>query len=189
MKAFLMFKDRDFDPQLRLIAIANPFPRRDVKLPDPWDDLPPLSRSLFDDLQLAPVVQAMAGDDPFIQEVARRALLTGVLLDRETMLYRQDILRDGLDHPAVLRALYNLSIEANEAVRKIGGWMSSSYPSGSLSRSIEGLQSYVKSLRQLRAVALDEGQRFRSAGFSRFFEMLRQELEASRAEAAALGQR
>lgn len=47
MKAFLMFPDRDFDPDLWLITIANPYPRRDIRRPEPWEDLPPLSEDPF----------------------------------------------------------------------------------------------------------------------------------------------
>jgi DNA mismatch repair ATPase MutS len=186
MKAYLMFRDRDFDPDLRLIVIASPFPRRDVLPPGPWEDLPPLSQALFQDLQLEPILQAMAGEDPFLYEVSRRAILSGATLDRDTTLYRQGVLRDGLKNPTVLRDIYRLAIEANEAVRKSGGWLGSNYPSGILGRSIEAMKSYMEALRRLRDIAKFSAPDFNSEGFSRLFEMLRSELgDAYFAEVAA----
>ncbi len=179
MKAFLMFPDRDFDPDQWLIVIANPYPRRDGQPPGPWENLPPLSEALFRDLQLEPILQAMARDDLFLYEVSRRGLLSGSRLDRDTSLYRQAILRDALTNPGVVRDIYALSIEANEAVRKAGGGLGFSQPSSILSRSVEAMKSYMESLRRLRDIATLAGPDFRSPGFSRLFAMLGEELDDS----------
>jgi DNA mismatch repair ATPase MutS len=177
MKAWLMFPDRDFDPDQWLIVIANPFPRRDIRRPSPWEDLPPLSEALSQDLQLAPILQAMANDDPFLHEVSRRAILSGANLDRGTLLYRQAILRDGLNRPDVVRDIYALSTEANEVARKAGGGLGFKSPSGILSRSIEVMNGYAMALRRLRDIATLAAQDVQSEGFSRLFRMLREELD------------
>jgi len=103
MKARLTHPDRDFDPT------------------QPW---PGNEQALVQDLALDTLLGAMAGGDTLVHEVARRALLTACRADLETIRYRQAVLRDGLDHPAALRALYDLAIEAIESKRKhdFGVW-------------------------------------------------------------------
>ena len=81
MKAFLMHRDRDFDPTA---------------------PLPPNTDDLVQDLELDTLYDAMAGGDEFLRAVAQRAVVAG-LTDPEEVLYRQDVLRDCLDHPEVVR--------------------------------------------------------------------------------------
>lgn len=70
MKAFLMYKNRDFDPQQKL----------------PWNE-----QALTQDLELNTLFNAMALGDPFLFEVAREAVLSGLNNDLDTILYRQNI--------------------------------------------------------------------------------------------------
>src|SRR5215831_1440550 len=67
MKAFLLYRDRDFDPE---------------------EPLPANEAALIQDLELTILFDAMAGDDRFIRDVVTRIVLTG-LRDSETILYRQ----------------------------------------------------------------------------------------------------
>ena len=91
MKAFLMYRDRDFDPQQLLLQrekefgyrAANPALRLEQVLP--WN-----AGALAQDLGLDILFNAMARKDNFLLEVAKVAILSGVM-DRETILYRQRI--------------------------------------------------------------------------------------------------
>lgn len=175
MKAYLMYPDRDFDPKMDLIRIAVPFPRRDEPF-DPWAALPWQARALYDDLQLEPVLKAMARDDALLYEVARRTLLSAAEQDSGTIRHRQAILKDFIGNPTVLHAIYQLVIEANEAARKTVGWLNSRYPSGALASAIGSMEIFVEALHKLRALAVDEAPRFASPGMQRFFRMLQDEL-------------
>jgi hypothetical protein len=155
MKALLMHRDRDFDVQQSL----------------PWNE-----RALRQDLALQTLLLAMSRDDKLVHEVALKALLSGWRNDPETILYRQAIVRDGLSNPAVLRELYDLTVEASENRRKLiwGFWGRA--PSSVLLGAIESMQMYVGMLRRLRGIARAQAARFASEGFSALFAMLEREL-------------
>ena len=71
MKAFLMYRDRDFDLQQKF---------------------PPYEQALMQDLELGTLFNAMALGDKALLEVAEKAVLCSVN-DLDTILYRQDILK------------------------------------------------------------------------------------------------
>ncbi|CAX24230.1 putative DNA mismatch repair protein [Methylorubrum extorquens DM4] len=154
MKAFLMFKDRDFD----------------LKRP-----LPPNAPALVQDLELETLFGAMAGGDKFIHEVARLALLTPAnnLADIE---YRQRVMVDCLRNPAVVRNIYELAGEAIEREKKAYFGIFRDSPDVVLTRSIEVLSMFVEVLRKLRQVGESSAHGFRSDGFQTLFEMLQREL-------------
>lgn len=176
MKAFLMFPDRDFDPDQRLLLVAKPsYARHDVEF-DPWKVLPWNAKALAQDLELDTLFTAMAGQDEFLFEVSRNALLSAVTQKRDTILYRQEILKDCLSNPEIVRAMYALAVEAIEGERKKIGWWSREYPSGVLSHAVEVLQMFVDMLKRLRRVADEHSGKFASTGFSRLLAMLKAEL-------------
>ncbi len=155
MKAFLMYDDRDFDPQA---------------------PLPPNAAELVQDLGLEVLFEAMSDGDPFLQEVARNAVLTS-LTEPSEILYRQQILTDAMAHPEVVRGLYGLAVEAIEREKRIWGWMTTKYPNELLHRSVEVLELFADMLGRLRQVADEHGPGFQSTGFCRFFAMVRTELD------------
>jgi len=154
MKAFLMYKNADFDPQQKL---------------------PPNEAALTQDLALHILFDAMALGDKFLLEIARKTVLTGTT-DPDTIIYRQCILHDCIENGAIVRELYLIAIEALESERKSYWSYFSRHPGGVLHRSVDVLQLLVAALRRLRTVADDHAAEFGSAGFSRFFAMLREEL-------------
>jgi len=156
MKAFLMHRDRDLDL------------RR---------DLPPNTAALTQDLELHTLFHAMALGDEFLFDVARKVVLSS-LNDPEEIVYRQRILGDCLEHPAVVREIYAIAVEAIQAERKeYRGMFFGRSPDSTLSRSVRVLELFVGLLKRLRLVADEHGAQFRSEGFVRFFQMLRQELD------------
>ena len=155
MKAFLMYADRDFDPQA---------------------PLPPNAAELVQDLGLEVIFDAMSGDDPFLQEVAKSAVQSS-LTEPSEILYRQQILIDAMANPEVVRGLYDLVVEAIEREKHIWGWMTTKYPNELLHRSVEVMELFADMLARLRRIADEHGPRFQSTGFCRFFAMVRTELD------------
>ena len=155
MKAFLLYKDHDFDLQ------QKPLPNE---------------QALIQDLELDTLFNAMALGDNFLFEVAKKAVLSS-LEDLDSILYRQDILRDCLNNPAILMDIYDIAVESIQKEKK-GYWsILHDYPDSILRRSIEVLQMFVGMLVKLRNIAEEHAGEFESEGFTIFFAMLRRELD------------
>jgi hypothetical protein len=155
MKAFLMYRDRDFDLQQAL----------------PWNEL-----ALTEDLELGTLLGAMAGEDKFLFDVARAALFSGLGSDVETVLYRQEILKDCLKNPAAVRQLYDLTVETIEKTKRQWWNLSSHYPDSVLFSSVELIESLLEMLKRLRSMAEEAAGQFESTAFSALFTMVRSEL-------------
>ncbi len=156
MKAYLMYRDRDFDPTQPL----------------PWNE-----QALTQDLELNTLFRAMAGGDEFLFTIARQAVLTS-LHNPEAIRYRQDILRDCLKNGAVIRELYQIPIESWRNKRsKFLGMFGTYYPAGLLNSAIKLLEMFVELLKKLRRIADEHAAQFESEGFRRFFAMIMEELD------------
>lgn len=156
MKVYLLYSDRDFDPS------------------------PPLPAGVQDvarDLALETLFQAMARGDEFLFRVAEQVVLSS-LGDIATIVYRQEILKDCLKHPDVVRQIYQIPLEFLERKRKQWLWISPrhSSPSAILSGAHHLLEAAVDLLYRLRRIADQHEQDFASPGFRRFFAMVQQEL-------------
>ncbi len=115
----------------------------------------------------------MAGGDEFLFEVAKRALLSS-LRDPDEIVYRQEVLADCLEHPEIVRQLYEVAIEALGSDRQVGGLWSGAGPSYVLQRSVRVLKLHSTCLRPLRAIADQQGRAsFAPGGFTRLFATLR----------------
>jgi hypothetical protein len=180
MKAFLMYRDRDFDPQ-QLLVQRERDSRQSRKSNDETLDLRQLlpwnEQSLRQDLGLDVLFGAMSGEDKFLSEVASVTVLSS-LKDLEAIRYRQRVLADCLKNTQIVMEMYQIAIDTIEGERK-NYWslFAARYPSGVLNRSVEVLQMFVIMLRRLRGVADQHAGRFESEGFSRFFAMLKHELD------------
>jgi hypothetical protein len=149
MKAFLLYRDQDLDLQ---------------------QPLPSNAQALTQDLELTTLFNAMALGDPFLLEVAKKVVLSS-LTDLDSIRYRQQILQDCLNNASVVREMYAVAVEAIAREKKVWG-VFRDYPSGILHRSIEVLELFVDSLKQLRHIADAHADRFVSEGFTAFFAML-----------------
>ena len=190
MKAFLLHRDQDFavKPELRdaifgamtsgdLLAIFNL--RRDIERKrEARPVLAPTGNDavLTQDLELRTLWNAMAGGDEFLFETAKRAVLSS-LTDPDAIAYRQQVLADCLEHPQIARQLYELAVEALDNERQAGGLWFRASPDSILHRSVQVLKLHVDALKRLRQIADEQAAGFRSEGFTRFFAMLRQELD------------
>ena len=119
----------------------------------------------------------MASGDEFLFTMARQALLSS-LQDPEAICYRQDVLRDCLKNGAVIRELYQITLESVENKRRSYlGLFGMNYPSGILSSAVKLLEMFVTLLKKLKRIADAHAGRFESEGFRRFFAMIAQELD------------
>ncbi len=157
MKVHLMYRDADFGVERALPANADDLRR---------------------DLELDTLLDAMGGDDEFVREAAAKALLTSLDNDRETVLYRQAVLRDCLAEPELVRRLYRLSLEPFERRRRGFYFGSSSQtPHLALSGALHLLGLLRPVLVELANFAAAHQTRFRSEGFRTFFATIRRELD------------
>jgi DNA mismatch repair ATPase MutS len=156
MKAFLMYRGRDFGLQ---------------------EKLPPNEQALMQDLELETLFNAMALGDPLLFEAAKKAVLGGLNNDPDTIRYRQGILKDCLKNAAIVRDIYQISIESIKHKRKHWYSIFSSYPGAVLANATEMMQMFVGLLRKLRNIADENANKFESEGFARFFAMIHKELE------------
>jgi hypothetical protein len=155
MKAFLMHKDRDFDLEQKL----------------PWN-----ADALTQDLELTTLFNAMAGGDKFLFEVARSAALSALCTDVDAVIYRQEILKDCLKRPFVIRGLFNLAIRAIQIGKEHSWGRSSRYPDAILRSSVDTLEGLILVLRELRNIAEVHADEFESKGLRRLSAMVKTEL-------------
>ena len=96
--------------------------------------------------------------------------------DLSIVLYRQNIFKDCLKNPSIVRDIRDLSVEAIDSVKKSWWCFSSKYSSTILHGSIDVLQMFVTMLKKLRRVADESAVRFDSEGFTTSFAMIKREL-------------
>jgi len=171
MKPLLMYPDRDLDVDLG----PQSFRYRDREVP--WQQLlPPYERAVVEDLEIDTLLRAMAAGDEFLYEIARKAIRSALRNDIGTILYRQATLADCLRFPAVVRQLYDVTVEATEGTKRRWWDLSSRYPSSSLYSATDLLRELLGALRKLRAITDQHGPQFESRAFTQLFSMVKREL-------------
>ncbi|MEN6412727.1 MAG: hypothetical protein ABFC84_08175 [Veillonellales bacterium] len=155
MKAFLMYRDSDFDMQQKL---------------------PANEQALIQDLALDTLFAAMARGDKLLFEVAKKAVLTG-LTNPDGIVYRQRILQDCLQNASIIREIYAILAESIEGRKKYYYSFFSKYPAAILHQAIEQLELFFDTLKKMRTIADQYADHFVSEGFTVFFAMLRRELD------------
>ncbi len=155
MKAFLMYKDRDLD-----LKQSSSLQEQD----------------LVNDLELTTLFNAMALGDKFLLDIAKKTILFASS-DLDTIKYRQDILKDCLKNPSIIREIYQIPIESSENKRKHWFSILTFYPSGVLSSAINMMQMFISLLRHLKNIADEHAGKFESEGFTTFFSMIKKELD------------
>jgi len=153
VKVFLMYMDRDFDQ---------------------GGDVSPGAMELTQDLELDTLFGAMAVGDKFLLDVVKKGALAS-LDEPEAILYRQHILADCLERPAIVREMYSIAVDAIEREKKVWGW--GHYAEGMLHRSVEVIKQMMDLLKRLRHIADAHGAGFRSEGFTTLFRMFSRELD------------
>ena len=137
--------------------------------------LPEMTDSLEEDLELKSLFHVMGGGDRFLEETARRVILSG-LTEQTDILYRQTILKDCLKHISLIRQLYHLACEAEENdLEKYMGFFQDT-PENILESARKALEAFVPYLKQLSELAENAGDDWESEGFSSFFFMIKRKL-------------
>ncbi len=142
MKPHLLYRDREFE-------WGGPLP---------WN-----SDDLQVDLDLAPLLDTMAGGDPFLRETAEQVLLLG-LDEPSEIVYRQAVVADCLAAPTVVRELYDLAVDILDGERKVHHFAFSRSAKAVLVRAVDSLEYLVGRLRQLHDFAVRHHDEFRSDG-------------------------
>ena len=127
---------------------------------------------LKQDLELNTLCNAMASGDVFVSKMVMDAILSGFSNDLNTILYRQDILKDTLENATVVRDIYKIAADAIGSRNK--HWF---FHSMLLHSSISNLKDLMGFLKQLKILADDNLSKFKSRGFTRFFGMIKKELD------------
>ncbi|HEU0197634.1 MAG TPA: hypothetical protein VFQ88_10525 [Nevskiaceae bacterium] len=156
MKALLMHPERDFD------AARSP-PRH--------------TADLLQDLGLDAVTSAMAGDDKTIATVASAALINASDSDADTIRYRQDVVRDALAQPTLMRELYTKVEDALEERRKHYWGLMNNHPAATLYESLQLLTLFMARLREIRDLLGAHFQGFHSSGLRGLTNTLQRELD------------
>lgn len=154
MKAHLMHRDRDFNGR---------------------EDFSETEQAVMEDLGLEGLFVAMAGENPFLFDVARQAVMES-LTEVDEIEYRQAALRDCLVHPETIRRLYEIAVSATQRPKKIWGFFGRS-PSLMLLHAVRVLEALIEDLRDLRKLADERGSEFESEAFTRFFGMVTAEID------------
>lgn len=155
MKASLLYKDSGLDLVQQKL----------------WNEA-----ALIQDLELGILFKAMADGDDFLLDNGQKAFFSGMRSNRETILYRQDILKDCLNNASVVRQLYQITVDAIERWRSNLFSIFTSRPSSILSSSRGMMEIFLDVLRGLRQLTDQQADGFASEGFKRLFNMLRTEL-------------
>ena len=133
MKAFLMYRDHDFDPrqllaqrdkELRYRGVDQNALRLEQILP--WNEA-----ALRQDLGLDLLLDAMSVGDNFLLEAAKVAVMSSVG-ELETIRYRQSAFSDAANNADVVKDIYQLAIDAIEGARKTYWGSTGRYPAGTL---------------------------------------------------------
>ena len=156
MKVRLLHPERDLDLEPRL----------------PWQ----LRDLIDDDLELPRLYKAMAAEDEFLLDTAKKVVPLTVI-DPDVIVYRQQVLADCLANCAVVQKMYDVAVDGVEVRRKVflGGLMSRD-PQAILRRSVRILELLTGNLKQLRSLCDQHAGQFRSTGFRQLLTMIGEQL-------------
>jgi hypothetical protein len=136
------------------------------------------------DLELNVLFSAAAAGDRYLYDVMAGACAGAWRNDIATIRYRQDILKDCLANPAIVRQFYAIAVEPFGRERS---WDFSLYgrdASSMVGSGVRTLQCSLGVLRRLRDTCSANASRFVSQGFRQFFNTLERDLDDTYLEAA-----
>jgi hypothetical protein len=183
MKAQLLHPSSDFDWKWAFQAATEREALRNGRKHnrsqgfDPCAGLPWNAEAISADLSLNTVLEAMAQGDDVVFAVCRRVLLAATRGELSTILYRQEILRDCLKYPLVIRELYATVLETKQAQQAHYLGVLARYPDWVLRDALEAMRIFLVFLRRLRYSADLHAAKFAAAGWQAFFSMLERDLD------------
>lgn len=154
------------------VRLLHPECDLDLETPIAWQ----LRDLTDDDLELPRVYQAMAADDSFLLDTAKKVVSLAVT-DPQIIVYRQEVLADCLANRAVVQQMYDVAVDAVEVRRKVflGGLMSRN-AEAILRRSVRILELLTENLKQLRGLCDQHADQCGSAGFRQLLAMIADQL-------------
>lgn len=164
MKVLLLHPERDFVPQ----------------------NAPPETLNRFaTDLGLGILLDAACGDDRYLSGVFSAALSSAWDNDAQTIVHRQEVLRDCVKNAAFVRALYALACEPFGRDQSWNFGLYGGQTSARVSSSVRTLRSSLSLLRRIRDACRLNTANFSSPGFMRMFETLGRNLDDDYLQAAS----
>lgn len=163
MKAFLMHPDRDFEAE-------PPSPKRPVRFAA--------------DIELNVLLDAAAAGDRYVFDIMAAACSGAWMNDLAKVRYRQEILKDCIANPSIVRQFYAIAIEPFGRERSWNFSLSGRDASSMVGSGVRTLQSCLEVLGRLRDACLTAAGRFSSQGFRQFFDTLERDLDDGYLEAA-----
>ena len=127
------------------------------------------------DLGLESLYEVMSDGDENIKNAVRRIILRP-LEDKKTVIYRQKILMDCIEHKEEVRRLYDFIKEIIDKKQEMK-WIYATSPSGCLSNAVIKMQTYHTYLVELREYAEKYSNILKGTGFQDLFRMLIEELD------------
>lgn len=157
MKAYLMFKDKNF------IVSKDGMFNYEVTLRD---------------LEIQEVLNIMSIKDEFISAVCK-ASLANPLFDLDTINYRQEVLRDCIKNTTITRKLYSICEDIENKIKKYLFGLRSTNLRNTYFTSLDYLSWYLEGLKELHDIALKNKNQFSSKGFVDLFNLIEKELSDS----------
>lgn len=130
------------------------------------------SLDLLKDLELEIIINKMSNNDKIIYQVCKY-FLCNPESDINTILFRQEILKDVIKNKEVIRNIYSMTFSIKE--EKIKRWLGIfgiKTPSNIVYNSRELLETQINYIKKLKEIAIKNINNFDSYGFKRFFNML-----------------
>jgi DNA mismatch repair ATPase MutS len=134
-------------------------------------------QALMKNLELNALFNAMSLGDQFLYEAVKQMVLSGLNNDLNTILYRQNILKDCLKNSSIIRDMYALTVETIEKKKKSWyGIFTHQHPSSILYNMVGMMHIYVSMIKKLRNVSDEHADKFESDGFTALFQLLKNEI-------------
>ena len=144
-------------------------------------DILPFKPDVFEDLNMDPILTIMSKKDKFVSQ-ACKSILLAPSGDRKNILYRQQALKEAIEHKKDIFALYVTVAEVytdltnyRNRTKKEGNPL----PAVRVLNSIETLDLLSTGLEKLKAVIVDANNRFEPGIFRDFFEAFLLEYDSS----------
>ncbi|MDN7799590.1 MULTISPECIES: MutS-related protein [Burkholderia cepacia complex] len=156
MKTFLMHPDRDFNPQAEPSETLSHFAQ---------------------DMEVEVLLNAAAAGDRYLYDIMSAAIAGAWTSDLATISYRQDVLKDCLANPGVVRQFYALALEPFSRERSWSFGMYGREPSSMVSSAVRTLKNCLELLSRLKRICNTNSDSFVSQGFKLFFNTLDRNLD------------
>ncbi len=144
-------------------------------------DVLPFKPDVFEDLNMEPILSVMSKKDKFVSQ-ACKSILLAPSGDRKNILYRQQALKEALEHK---KDIFSLYVTVAEVYTDLTNYRSRTKKEGNplpavrVMNSIETLDLLSTGLEKLKAVIVDANNRFEPGIFRDFFEAFLLEYDSS----------